>query len=108
MEGSHMKISTKLFLAAFLITVLGFSQFANPQLAQAACSGVVYVSLTGNNTTGCSWGNAFTTLQSALSIATSGDQVWVASGTYYPDEGTGQTNNNRNSTFRVIAGVKVY
>ncbi|MEJ7677501.1 MAG: hypothetical protein WKG06_06440 [Segetibacter sp.] len=36
---------------------------------------------------GSSWTDAFTKLQDALTAAVSGGQVWVAAGTYYPDEG---------------------
>ncbi|GAG05797.1 unnamed protein product, partial [marine sediment metagenome] len=38
---------------------------------------------------GFSWMDAFTELQSALDIATSGDQIWVAAGTYLPDYDVG-------------------
>lgn len=41
---------------------------------------------TGNDD-GTDWANAFTDLQSALAVATPGDQVWVAAGTYRPTEG---------------------
>ena len=58
---------------------------------------------------GLSWENAFRDLQSAIHLATAGrDQIWVAKGTYYPDEGPGQTNNARTSTFRLKSGVKIY
>ena len=33
---------------------------------------------------GSSWVDAFNSLQSALDLSGSGDQIWVASGTYYP------------------------
>ena len=35
-------------------------------------------------------------------------QVWVAEGTYYPDEGAGLTNNNRQHHFHVRNGLAVY
>ena len=39
---------------------------------------------------GCTWGTAFRNLQDALAGASSGDEIWVAAGTYYPDQGTGR------------------
>lgn len=56
---------------------------------------------------GSSWTRAFVTLQDALAIATTGDEIRVARGAYYPDEGAGQKNNNRNSTFRLIEGITI-
>lgn len=55
-----------------------------------------------------SWSTAASDLQTALATATAGDQIWVAAGTYYPDEGTGQTANSRSSTFGLITGVEMY
>ena len=37
---------------------------------------------------GASWDDAFYNLQSALSAASSGDEIWVAKGTYLPTSGT--------------------
>ncbi len=59
---------------------------------------------------GLSWVNAYDKLQDALNYASlsPGDQIWVAEGTYYPDEGVGQTGNDRTSTFNIPTGVEVY
>ncbi len=62
---------------------------------------------TGSNT-GESWANAFPTLQAALAAAVSDDEIWVAAGTYYPDEGGTATNNDRTSTFSLKDGVAIY
>jgi len=69
----------------------------------------VNASATGANNGG-NWSDAFTSLQSALAVTgTCGiTEIWVAKGTYYPDEGTGQTDNNVNSTFALINGVAIY
>src|SRR4051812_37142764 len=60
-----------------------------------------YVTTSGNDANaGTSWANAFRTVQTALATAgVSGDQIWVAEGTYYPDEGGGQVANNRSASF---------
>jgi hypothetical protein len=57
---------------------------------------------------GNSWTNAFTKLQDALAAAVSNDQVWVAAGIYYPDEGKGLTNNDRSHSFFLKNGVAIY
>src|SRR5690606_21254162 len=47
------------------------------------------------------WLSAFNDLKDALAVATAGDQLWVAEGTYKP--GT-----KREDTFSIPAGVSVY
>lgn len=59
--------------------------------------------------TGLSWADAYPTLQDALAVPLCpGGQIWVAAGTYYPDEGNGQTNNNRDATFQLRNKVAIY
>ena len=53
---------------------------------------------------GSSWVNARTSLTAALAAATSGDSVWVVSGTYRPAASGASTS----STFTIPAGVSVY
>lgn len=53
--------------------------------------------------TGASWADAFTHLQDALAIATPGQEVWVAEGTYYPAD-----DRDPGATFELPAGVVVY
>ncbi|HUE98485.1 MAG TPA: choice-of-anchor Q domain-containing protein, partial [Anaerolineales bacterium] len=52
---------------------------------------------------GSSWEDAYTSLQDALSASVSGDQIWVAAGTYYPTAGTDQS-----ATFALQDGVSIY
>jgi predicted outer membrane repeat protein len=56
----------------------------------------------GASGTGSSWNNA-ANLQTALNIAVFGDQIWVAQGLYKPT-----TDLNRNTSFRISEGVKLY
>ncbi|MEK7395343.1 MAG: right-handed parallel beta-helix repeat-containing protein, partial [Candidatus Poribacteria bacterium] len=76
-----------------------------PTIANAYSIHYVDGSKNGN---GSSWANANKYLQDALFNASSGDEIWVAKGTYYPDEGAGQTNDARASTFQLISGVSLY
>ena len=57
---------------------------------------------------GLSWANADKTLQAALAVAVSGDEIWVKAGLYNPDEGPGHTLNDRTETFQLIDGVEMY
>ena len=57
---------------------------------------------------GTTWGTAYSNLHDALSEAktiasvVNPIEIWVAAGTYYPDEGTGYTDNARDSSFYLI------
>lgn len=76
------------------------------RFAGAAFPTIWHVATTGSDVTGD--GSAeypFATIQKALSVAQSGDEIRVAEGVYYPDEGPGQTNDDRYATFLLQAGV---
>ena len=70
-------------------------------------SNIIYVNdnAAGANN-GSSWVNAFTKLQDALFVAVSGDQIWVAAGIYYPDDGV--TDNSRFIAFSLRTGIAIY
>ncbi len=73
-------------------------------LAQKSFAAIIYVNAnaTGSNN-GTSWENAYTDLQTALSIAFINDDIWVASGTYKPTQAT-----NRDLSFVMKNGVDMY
>lgn len=77
-------------------------------LAPAASAGTHFVDAnlnTGSND-GTSWANAFQSndgLQLALGVSASGDEIWVADGTYIPTQ-TGL----RTDSFRMQDDVKIY
>jgi len=84
----------------FIIIIFLGLGFTRPNTAKAA--GILYVDwqATGAND-GSSWSDAFTNLQSALTAAGSGDEIWVAQGTYQPG-------NQRTDSFNLKTGVAVY
>jgi hypothetical protein len=71
---------------------------------QVALPATIYVdrNATGANN-GISWANAYTDLQSALALASSGDEIWVADGTYKPTAGI-----DRTISFALKNGVAIY
>ncbi len=73
---------------------------------------ILYVNAnaTGAND-GSSWTNAFTKLQDALALTnscTSISQIWVAKGTYFPDEGGGFVDNNITAAFTMKNNLGIY
>ncbi|MCK4958319.1 MAG: DUF1565 domain-containing protein, partial [Planctomycetes bacterium] len=56
---------------------------------------------------GRSWADAFNSLQDALAVAKQGHLVWVAAGTYTPDNGAGVIAGDRTATFTLINGVTI-
>jgi hypothetical protein len=83
---------------------------ALPGVAAAhATADTIYVDKgAGGAGDGSSWADAYTSLQDALSEARSNgtdDAVWVASGTYYPDEGSSANGDDRTESFRVESGI---
>ncbi|MDR2126220.1 MAG: right-handed parallel beta-helix repeat-containing protein, partial [Prevotellaceae bacterium] len=60
---------------------------------------------------GSSWANASGSLQEMINASAAGDEVWVDAGIYKPTHTTAGSNanpNNRNNTFLMKAGVKIY
>ena len=65
----------------------------------------IYVDKTNSGAQyGTSWNKAFTSLQDALGVAETGDEIRIAEGTYYPDNGTGITAGKRDTSF-VVTGA---
>ncbi|MEM9444058.1 MAG: choice-of-anchor Q domain-containing protein [Verrucomicrobiota bacterium] len=67
---------------------------------------VLYVDLlaTSGSNNGTSWTNAFIHIQSALSAAVLGQEIWVATGIYYPTA----VSTDRDASFQLITGVELY
>ena len=77
-------------------------------MVSTAVAQTIYVDddATGANN-GSSWADAYNYLQDALTIASSGDEIRVAQGTYKPDRGGGKTLGDREATFQFINGVAI-
>jgi CSLREA domain-containing protein len=76
-----------------------------------ACGGTVLCvdeDAPGPSHDGLSWATAYTNLQDALAAATSGNEIWVAEGVYYPDQGGGQIAGNQAASFFLKSGVAIY
>ncbi|GEM_PF-1540269 len=70
-------------------------------------TGPIYVDDTaGGYDTGTSWKDAYVNLQDGLGIATAGDEIWVASGTYAPVR-TGSP-GARTDTFQLVDVTGLY
>jgi trimeric autotransporter adhesin len=96
-------ISRRLTLVFLLCGVLAIS-------ASAQTTRYVNTNASGANN-GTSWTDAFTSLQAALDAASSGDQIWVAKGTYKPSKdvsGSATPSDVRTKTFLLKNGVKLY
>jgi len=78
---------------------------AAPRAAEATVR-YVWASAGGAND-GSSWTDAYTSLQSALTAAGAGDQIWVAAGTYKPTSLT-DPGDARTATFSLKNGVAIY
>jgi hypothetical protein len=57
---------------------------------------------------GSSWSTAYRHLQDALPTSSNGDEIWVAQGTYRPDQGTGIPDGKRDTSFHLKPGVALY
>ena len=99
--GNPPYLSTFLRLIVLLLMLLGMFGFQSVQVVYAAT--VIYVQPSGLTSGSCSaWASACE-LQYALSLAVSGDEIWVAAGTYYPTSGA-----DRTASFLLINGVSLY
>ncbi|AYQ30944.1 T9SS type A sorting domain-containing protein [Runella sp. SP2] len=70
-----------------------------------------YVRPGGNDSnTGTSWAQAYQTLQKAIEVAVAGDQIWLASGTYYPtkDNAGNIPDNGQLKTFFINKDIAIY
>jgi hypothetical protein len=97
----HHTLLPRFFHALIPIILLGVLTLPSVEPVRAAS--VIYVVPGGAGAqTGIDWASA-KDLQAALQSAASGDQIWVAAGTYTPTTGT-----DRSATFQLKSGVALY
>ncbi len=101
MKGKGLALVVRLVLSGALLGTVAFGV-----VGRASAATIIYVkyNATGANN-GTSWANAYKNLQKALAHAPvgSGDQIWVAKGTYAPTAGT-----DRTISFVLKNGVAIY
>jgi predicted outer membrane repeat protein len=87
----------------------GASTLSDPVNVFVGVIRYVDIDAEGNND-GTSWEDAYEYLQDALDAAQPGDQIWVAEGTYYPDQNSTNPDGSglREATFQLKVGVGIY
>ncbi|MEP4079833.1 right-handed parallel beta-helix repeat-containing protein [Haloferula sp.] len=97
-------ITVLVFTATNLLGSADFTLYVSRRL------GTIFVDASaGLGADGTSWGSAFKNLQDALALAVEGDEIWVADGVYYPDEGGFEAEDNDPfASFLVVDGVALY
>ncbi|MFL7795041.1 MAG: hypothetical protein AB8I69_23075, partial [Anaerolineae bacterium] len=103
------KTTAALLFGVVLWVVLALFLASSDRQVARADPGTIYVDVDAPGTPdGLTWSTAFTNVQDALVAAVAGDDIWVAEGVYYPDEGSGQADDDRDSTFQLKRGVALY
>ena len=100
MKTKSVVVSFLLFPVFLLIAIGWNNASAKPTHSETQAEGILYVTPTG--TGGCSSWEDACSLHTALINAQAGEQIWVAAGTYKPD------NSDRSATFQLKSGVDVY
>ena len=102
MKTRHM-VSVILSFSAFLFILAGWNNASADFLHSQTQSSILFVKPGAGG--GCtSWGDACD-LTRAQELAITGDQIWVAMGTYYP---TTEESDPRTATFQLFSGVAIY
>ena len=99
-----------------ILSVCALSLYALPAMAQT----IYHVNKNSgkDSNDGLKWSTAFENFQAAIDVAKSGDEIWIASGTYYPTKKIADVygssgyrdtpTTDRHRSFIIPAGVKVY
>ena len=100
LKQKHFQASMFLIVVTISILFIGLISVLTHSPIEAATIIFVDVNASGVNN-GTSWGDAYTNLSTAISNATSGDEIWVADGVYTPG-------GSANDSFLLKDGVSIY
>jgi len=96
-----MKKSLFSLIIIIILNIVVFDLYATVRYAKPSTSG-----------SGTSWVDASGDLQLLINNSSSGDEIWVAAGTYKPNRRADATStitaNDRNTAFVLKSGVKIY
>lgn len=85
-------------ITLFILLLLSHFTFAATYYVNADAQGT---------NSGTSWANAFTSLQTAINASSSGDQLFVKAGTYFPSQQM-ISGNARSRAFFINKNIKIY
>lgn len=105
-RARYFRIGLLLSLAIAPMPVRGPQTLALP----SGSALIIYVDVNSRGPLhdGLSWTTAYTNVQDALATAVTGQEIWVADGAYYPDEGNGHVDNDQEANFQLKTGVGLY
>jgi hypothetical protein len=106
MKHGHRFLIGTLMTAVLAVTLALLAAGGRGALAEGS---IIYVDAdsTGEDLDGTSWEKAFQYLPEVLEVAESGDQIWVAEGTYRPTVEHGGS-GSRYRSFQMLNGVAIY
>ena len=96
--------NSPLLILMFLLSWCLFFYYALPSLAASQHTKIIYVNhqAIGKNN-GTSWQDAYTDLQTAIANASTGFDIWVAQGIYYPTH-----DDNRDVSFQLFNNIRLF
>ena len=109
-KSKNARVGVTARALAALLALSAFLLLSAPHASAGPDKPVTHYVMAGaegaNN--GTSWADAFGDLQDALDAAVSGDQIWVATGTYTPSVGIDESGDPRMASFIMKSGVAIY
>jgi hypothetical protein len=94
----------------YLLDQNGITEFGAFTIRTAPQPSPIHFVIPGGagNQSGNSWANASSSLQNMMDIATTGQQIWVAAGTYYPETCVPPDIGDRYKSFQPNDSISIY